>query len=610
VATLIDSLVISIGLDTKQLDEGQRDAIAKLRQLESSTQAHIKPVEAGFNQLIGTFKEFQSRLLGISALIAGGVGLDRLVGDLARANTQTAYLANSLGQTNRELTKLQAAAVLMGQSKEDATATATAIGNNAASFSYGQGSSLRRLAGSYPGLNASLDALQQKYGANAPPSEVLLALSKFATQEERDPNRARYALGQVGLPQGAINMALQGPEKLRQALKEAEQFETTEKQVEASKKLVESFGKLSLESEKLARIIVTDLAPALITFLGWITKITGAMQAPAGADAPVNETGSFWTDSPFGRAWKRLRGGGGGTPLGGGGASGSSSSSSSPSGTGTSPEGQQPQSSGGSSSFSFGDAWKRIKGAVTGTSPESPKATAPGQTGGGPSSNQANRPYYMGGMGYMEGFGKFHWGSGGAGSGSIPYGDYPITPGTVGPWGSAHGAIGLNNNAIRDPKTGRLREGIELHASSSRDLDHLYTLGCFAVPQNEWPAFKRHLLSEIANNGPMYLHIGPNGTATEASITHRSGSRVPSASLAGGSSLGTFNQWKQSQGLLSRRPPAANSSTTHNTSSSATSIGTMNVSVPQGANPGDYADGIREHLERVAPVYHSLTGMN
>jgi hypothetical protein len=105
---------------------------------------------------------------------------------------------------------------------------------------------------------------------------------------------------------------------------------------------------------------------------------------------------------------------------------------------------------------------------------------------------------------------KFPFGSGGAGRRHIPYGDYPITPGTVGSWGAAHGALGINNNQIWDPVLGRMRDGIELHAGMS---DHAITAGCIAIAGNRWPEFKAKVLAMIARNGSAYLHVGADGVS-------------------------------------------------------------------------------------------------
>jgi len=99
----------------------------------------------------------------------------------------------------------------------------------------------------------------------------------------------------------------------------------------------------------------------------------------------------------------------------------------------------------------------------------------------------------------------FHFGSGGAGR-HIPYGDYPITPDAIGPWGRAHGAIGINGNVIFDPILGRNRLGIELHPSNRG-----FTAGCVGIPGKEFPDFKQGLRERISRYGPQVLHIGPDG---------------------------------------------------------------------------------------------------
>jgi hypothetical protein len=60
------------------------------------------------------------------------------------------------------------------------------------------------------------------------------------------------------------------------------------------------------------------------------------------------------------------------------------------------------------------------------------------------------RPYHM--TGKLEIMDKiYNFGTGGHGRGSIPFGDYPITPNEVGHWGERHDAIGINGNFIRIP---------------------------------------------------------------------------------------------------------------------------------------------------------------
>ena len=103
------------------------------------------------------------------------------------------------------------------------------------------------------------------------------------------------------------------------------------------------------------------------------------------------------------------------------------------------------------------------------------------------------------------------FGSGGEGW-SLDYGDYPITPKDIGPWGSRHGAIGLAGDEIYDRRLGRDREGIELHAATN---DSLMTEGCVAIARREWIAVKRAVLAMIDMSGHAYLHIDPTGARIE-----------------------------------------------------------------------------------------------
>jgi hypothetical protein len=163
-----------------------------------------------------------------------------------------------------------------------------------------------------------------------------------------------------------------------------------------------------------------------------------------------------------------------------------------------------------------GGGGQRGPGGPGGDPAAAPGGVSPG--GGGSAPNQSDRPGYIGGKVTIGGK-TFHWGSGGGGRGSIPYGDFPVNIGpgagigAIGQRIGSIGTIGRPGGEIDDPKyPGRPRTGIQIHPSSGAMLDRLYTQGCFGVPRSEWPAFKKLLLQEAAK-GPLMLHIGRNGQA-------------------------------------------------------------------------------------------------
>jgi Phage tail lysozyme len=153
-----------------------------------------------------------------------------------------------------------------------------------------------------------------------------------------------------------------------------------------------------------------------------------------------------------------------------------------------------------------------IRRSLEGTSAE------PGKTQIG---DQAAHHYYESGTVTVGGQ-KFHWGSGGAGAGALPFGTYPVNigKGDIGPVGQRIGSVAtLGAPGGEFTGGGHHWSGVQIHRAFSDRLDHLYTRGCFSVSASEWPAFKQKLLEENAKTpGGLNLTVGPNGMA---SITAR-----------------------------------------------------------------------------------------
>lgn len=118
------------------------------------------------------------------------------------------------------------------------------------------------------------------------------------------------------------------------------------------------------------------------------------------------------------------------------------------------------------------------------------------------------RPKQITGVIKVEGK-EYEFGSGGLGQ-SIPYGDYLITPDAVGSWGSKHGAIGVANGTMLDPKLHRDRDGIELHAATNSELK---THGCVSIRKDQWPEFRNQVLAMVKENKSVYLHVSEQGAS-------------------------------------------------------------------------------------------------
>ena len=124
----------------------------------------------------------------------------------------------------------------------------------------------------------------------------------------------------------------------------------------------------------------------------------------------------------------------------------------------------------------------------------------------------------------------FAWGSGAPGVYGLSAGSYnlnvpPAQLGTGPSWGDV-GPIGQNYPAsmggpalatVNEPggSSGKVQShgGIQIHGSSSSDIDRLYTQGCFAVSKKDFPEFKEALLAAAKKHGSLTLEIGKDNVA-------------------------------------------------------------------------------------------------
>src|SRR5262249_12101538 len=107
-ATVIDALVVELGLATKKYDEGRPKVSARIDQITGRAGQAFKETEAATSKLVQSFALLQARLLAIGGLLAAGIGLSKFTLDIAQANSEMGRLSSSLGVTAKEMAGWQA----------------------------------------------------------------------------------------------------------------------------------------------------------------------------------------------------------------------------------------------------------------------------------------------------------------------------------------------------------------------------------------------------------------------------------------------------------------------------------------------------------------------
>ena len=97
--TVIDSLVVMLGLDSKQLETGSKDAVAAITKTRQEFVRQGKAMEEQTKKLDDGMKMLSRRALEFFALLMGANGLKEFISNAMGANASLGYLSKNLGIT-------------------------------------------------------------------------------------------------------------------------------------------------------------------------------------------------------------------------------------------------------------------------------------------------------------------------------------------------------------------------------------------------------------------------------------------------------------------------------------------------------------------------------
>jgi hypothetical protein len=620
-ASIIDALVVELSLDTTKFSEGQKKAVDSLRALEQGAQKHMDPVQKGFDNIVGTMKELQGRLLAVGALIAAGLGFNRLTQEVTKANTELGYLSKTLGISAQDLSAWENAGRTVGATADEMKGSIAAVNAQLQEFHATGRSELSALMGRDK-ASGGLGIKPMQPGDTA--DTVLKRLSEWYVRQPDKAFAAHLLQTRGGISQGMINLLSLGPEELQKRLDYAKRFAPTNEEIAQFTKLTEAFGNLLTVINKLT-------IEALTPFIGALTKILEQLTSWLGrwaqGENPADVAGSAAAKlgmpelapnpakpSLASRGWNWLKGrfGGGAT--------------------------SQPSGANDNAPASFNDRFKALSGGGSGGGTGfgmADRSRAYAELEANPALKQrffahvlgenknpeaiqalmeeaANRYSLRKSIAGDQGF---------AGHGNLSYFQ-----------GYDPGAVSRYQKILEEKYHKVFVEGSNISQgaidnSSSWLLAKHRRTGAFneTIPSINGEGFQRpgtqeSFRGERANYDAWLAAQAPRSQSEPA----RAG--MPSSLPSTGGK--TFQLWKDlgldkksaptfdelwnnrigigSKGALIR---GGDSSSTTNSNTSMTNIHSMNVTVPRGADPSAYADGIQRRLSDYNNVQNANTGL-
>lgn len=263
-ATVIDALVITLGLDPRDFTEGQKKAAGSIVDFSRQSGKAAKDVESHSKLVEASYRRVRNEVLALGAALLGVSGIKQLVQSLTTTDAAAGRLSANLNISTESLTRWQGVATRTGSSASDAASAFSYLSSEAHKFAFtGQNSINQYLE--------SLNRLAQQHGGplidvNKPLEDQMLAIAEnLKKMEELQGRAAAFNFGtMMGFTPDFVTTLLKGGDALKRLLDEQERLgAATKKDTDAAQALAEEWHKLSAVITDTFRKALTEVTPEL-----------------------------------------------------------------------------------------------------------------------------------------------------------------------------------------------------------------------------------------------------------------------------------------------------------------------------------------------------------
>ncbi len=294
--TVIDSLVVELGLDPSKFTAGQREAAAAAQSTIDQMAAGGRAIEAQSKKTYDLFSSFRREALTTLGLFFGGRGIKELIEYVTTFDASVGRIGKTLGTTGGEVATWAAAFRQIGGTTESAVGALQGLSGEMNRFQLtGQSAMLPVLSR----LGISLYDQNRNLKTS---SELWLDLA--GAVEGMDPRQAAAFLAKIpGANQDMINLALMGRKAMEQMLAANRASAPTPEQIAQAQEYQKSLANIDTSATNLGRTLVNWLAPSLVTVMdkmNQLVKMWNTSPDSAGGQAIV-AGGRAATSSRLGR---------------------------------------------------------------------------------------------------------------------------------------------------------------------------------------------------------------------------------------------------------------------------------------------------------------------
>jgi hypothetical protein len=250
-ATVIDALVVTLGLDPSQFTKGQREALDAFKKTQDQAVKGGKAVEEQSRKSLDALGGIRRTALELFAVFAGGKGVMEFAASLIKGDAAVGRLSRSTNLSAQEISKWQGAARIYGSSAEGMAQSFTTLSDAVAGFKVGSVSpliadfrSLSTAGGTMIDVNKGIDQTLLDMAAN------------FKALHDKDPANAGFMGRRMGLDPGLLDLLMKGPVEVKKILDAVNNLgPATKASADAAGDLEKQWNKVLLATESLGRAL-------------------------------------------------------------------------------------------------------------------------------------------------------------------------------------------------------------------------------------------------------------------------------------------------------------------------------------------------------------------
>lgn len=263
--TIIDSLLVTLGLDDSGYKKGAASAGKSLDDVKAKGRATAKDLKASGETGAEFFRSLKREAIALFTAVAGSTAIAKMITDVTNANVALGFMAQNLNESTQNLTQWARMADRAGGSAKGMEATLQGLSESLSDIKLlGTSANLQYLNRlGVSGFNA--DGSQRKVTDVL--ADVGEALGKMNRVDAVNIGK------KMGIDQDTLNVMLQGREELQRYMRAQEGlFLASREQLAQSKKLQEAWRSMKQGAESVAQEIVSFVTPALLKFTAWVQE--------------------------------------------------------------------------------------------------------------------------------------------------------------------------------------------------------------------------------------------------------------------------------------------------------------------------------------------------